>query len=159
MVSYLARVASVDGVDDALVMVAPLAVRSRWVDEETGAALGAALGGVAAVVFGIVVNEATLVVVAGAADVAAGCGFVTVGGEDPSAALRAGFAGPAGETPAFRRGGAAAATTRAGAEDVVMAGCVVVTPGGFVAVTAGTGAVLVTVGVPVTTAAGAGGMA
>jgi hypothetical protein len=48
MPSYLARAASVDGAVDALVMVAPVEVRSRCVVEDTGDGLGATLGVVVA---------------------------------------------------------------------------------------------------------------
>jgi hypothetical protein len=118
MPSYLARVASVDGAVDALVIVAPVAVRSRWVvDGDGGAGFGAALGGVVAATCGtLVVVEAAcggavivgfdaanvvagtrggiVVVVIGVPDVLTICGFVAFGGEDA--------AGPVGVTPAFR---------------------------------------------------------
>ena len=109
--------ASVEGaVVDALVIVAPAAVRSRCVvEEDAGAAMGGVLGaGFAAtraggaLLFGAVDVAATwgavVVVAMGAEDGAEGCGFVTVGGE----------------TPAFRRGGVDAATASAGAVDVVV---------------------------------------
>src|SRR4051794_20807827 len=79
MPSYLPRVASVDGaVDDVFVIVAPAAVRSRCVDDATGARLAATLGCVVAATRGggaVVVVAATrggtLVVVFGAVGVGA----------------------------------------------------------------------------------------
>src|SRR4051812_46546900 len=78
MPSYLPRVASVDGaVGDAFVIVAPpAAVRSRCVDDATGAGLAATLGGVVAATRGggVVVaatRGGTLVVVFGPVGVGA----------------------------------------------------------------------------------------
>jgi hypothetical protein len=107
MPSYLARVASVDVAVDVLVIVVPVAVRSRWVVEDIGAGLDAGFGGVVAamrggvVVFGAVDVVAAprcglVVVVIGVPDVVTICGFVAFGGADA--------AGPAGVTPTFRSG-------------------------------------------------------
>src|SRR4051794_35132184 len=130
MPSYLPRVASEDGaVDDAFVIVAPpAAVRSRWVDDATGAGLDAALGGgvaatraggaavvVAAtrggtlvVVFGavavgaVVVFGAAVVVCVVVAATRVGAVVVVVGAADVVAVwVMAPIGGVAGGTPAF----------------------------------------------------------
>src|SRR3954453_13654217 len=131
MLSYLPRVASVDGgaVDDAFVIVAPPdAVRSRCVDDATGAGLDATLGVVVAatraggaavivaatrggtlvVVFGavgvgaVVVFGAAVVVCVVVAATRVGAVVGVVGAADAVAVwVIAPIGGVAGETPAF----------------------------------------------------------
>src|SRR5207302_3882939 len=97
MLSYLARVASVDGAVDAFVIVAaPAEVRSRWVVDATGTGFVAVdATRFAGAVEVVAARCGATVVVTGVADVVAGSGFVTFGGETPAFRL-VGVAAPRG---------------------------------------------------------------
>src|SRR5438270_9199970 len=94
MLSYLARVASVDGAVDAFVIVAaPAEVRSRWVVDATGTGFVAVdATRFAGAVEVVAARCGATVVVTGVADVVAGSGFFSFGGG--AAAFRVGGVSP-----------------------------------------------------------------